>query len=84
MVHLTSLLALTVAIIYINYDAKRCSVFVTFRRQAKKKPLSDIKKRVFTECAHLGSNQGPKDYESIGLTNYKWGKYCVSDLQRPI
>src|SRR5690606_10490650 len=35
----------------------------------RKKPFSLAEKRLFDLCAHLGSNQGPKDYESSTLTD---------------
>src|SRR5690606_18164926 len=35
----------------------------------RKKPFFLAKKRLLRKCAHLGSNQGPKDYESSTLTN---------------
>jgi hypothetical protein len=34
-----------------------------------KKPFSVKKKGFLNLCAHLGSNQGPKDYESSTLTD---------------
>ncbi|GAA4780772.1 hypothetical protein GCM10023231_04920 [Olivibacter ginsenosidimutans] len=36
----------------------------------------------FDWCAHLGSNQGPKDYESDGHISWKWGKNAISTLQK--
>lgn len=33
-------------------------------------------------CSHLGSNQGPKDYESDGHISWKWLKNAISALQR--
>jgi hypothetical protein len=38
-------------------------------RLQRKNPLFSVKKRVCRSCAHLGSNQGPKDYESSTLTD---------------
>jgi hypothetical protein len=34
-----------------------------------KKGHFDYQNDLFYSCAHLGSNQGPKDYESSTLTN---------------
>jgi hypothetical protein len=34
-----------------------------------KKAVSSTENGFFNLCAHLGSNQGPKDYESSTLTN---------------
>jgi hypothetical protein len=43
---------------------------VVLTRMCKtKKPAYLFRKRVFYSCAHLGSNQGPKDYESSTLTD---------------
>ncbi|EEI89499.1 hypothetical protein HMPREF0765_4904 [Sphingobacterium spiritivorum ATCC 33300] len=36
----------------------------------------------FDLCAHLGSNQGPKDYESDGHITWKWLKNAISALQK--
>ena len=35
----------------------------------KQKTLNHLMEREFVLCAHLGSNQGPKDYESSTLTD---------------
>ena len=35
----------------------------------RKKLFSLAEKQLFDLCAHLGSNQGPKDYESSTLTD---------------
>ena len=32
-------------------------------------------------CAHLGSNQGPKDYESSGRAILHWVEIVYCDLQ---
>ena len=48
----------------------------------RKKSFSLAKKRLLRKCAHLGSNQGPKDYESDGHIPWKWGKNAISTLQK--
>ena len=57
---------------YIFMTTHQWKVRFLFRRQIKsapkiKSPLAKL--RGFYPCAHLGSNQGPKDYESSTLTN---------------
>jgi hypothetical protein len=39
---------------------------------------------LYFSCAHLGSNQGPKDYESFFGNHLTMRQIIVSDLQRPI
>ena len=38
-----------------------------------KTPILNQNRGLLTLCAHLGSNQGPKDYESSTLTNWAIG-----------
>ena len=53
----------------------------------RKKPFSVRENDFFDLCAHLGSNQGPKDYESSTLTNWAIGagfcKPIKQDLVAP-
>lgn len=62
----------------------RCYVGQMFLKCPKeqKKPFSVRENDFFDLCAHLGSNQGPKDYESDGHITWKWLKNAISALQK--
>ena len=45
--------------------------------ETKKSRFFYSEKRLLDLCAHLGSNQGPKDYESSTLTDWAIGAVFV-------
>ena len=62
----------------------RCDVGqMSLKCPKKRKKSFSLKENDFFDlCAHLGSNQGPKDYETFGLYLSTWCKIVVSDLQK--